>query len=52
MHLVRVMPGEPGFELRNFECVKCDQFVTKTVAADPMQSPAIRWLAEDLRAPK
>jgi hypothetical protein len=52
MHLARIMPGEPGFELRNFECVKCDEIITRTVAADPMQLDAARWLVGDLRPPE
>jgi hypothetical protein len=52
MHLARAMPGLKGFDLRNFECEKCDKVVTLTVAADPMTSDAIRWLAADLRPRK
>ena len=52
MNLARIMPGDPGFDLRNFECRKCDEVVTRTVASDPMQSDAVRWFAGDLKAPE
>ena len=35
MNLTRIMPGQRGFEMRNFECAKCDQFKTVTIEADP-----------------
>ena len=34
MNLTRIMPGQRGFEMRNFECAKCDQFKTVTIEAD------------------
>lgn len=53
MKLARTMPGPKGFDLRNFECVKCDNFfITVTVAADPMHSDIIGWLAGDLKPPE
>jgi hypothetical protein len=52
MDLARIVPGPPGFDLRDFECEKCDQVVTKTVASDPMRSDALRWFAGDLKPPK
>ena len=35
MSLTRVTPGLPGFDLRTFECRKCDRSVTKTVELPP-----------------
>lgn len=52
MNLARIMPGPKGFDLRNFECVKCDLFVTMTVAADPMHSDKTGWLAGELKPPE
>lgn len=52
MNLVRIMPGPKGFDLRNFECDKCDHVVMLTVATDPMKSDAMRWLAGDLKPPE
>ena len=52
MNLARIMPGPKGFDLRNFECDKCDHVVMLTVATDPMKSDAMRWLAGDLKPPE
>jgi hypothetical protein len=51
MSLARIMPGAPGFDLRNFECDRCDHVVTIRVATDPMKSDALRWLAGELKPP-
>jgi hypothetical protein len=51
MSLARIMPGRRGFDLRNFECGKCDQLITVTVSTDPMKSDKAGWLAGDLRPP-
>jgi hypothetical protein len=51
MSLARVMHGPEGYELRNFDCDKCDHVVTVTVATDPMKSDATRWLAGELKPP-
>jgi hypothetical protein len=45
------MPGPKGFDLRNFECVKCVHVVTLTVAADPIKSNNFGWLADELKPP-
>jgi hypothetical protein len=52
MHFTRAVAGLPGLDLRNFECAKCEVFVTKTVATDPMHSEATRWLSGDLKPPE
>jgi hypothetical protein len=31
MRLAQIVPGEPGYDLRTFECVACDQSVTNAV---------------------
>jgi hypothetical protein len=51
-HLARIRPGPKGYDLRYFECEKCDHVVTLTVATDPMKSGAMRWLAADLKPPE
>jgi hypothetical protein len=33
--------------LRNFECAKCDRFITVTVATDPMKSDKAGWIVGD-----
>jgi hypothetical protein len=48
MMLARIMPGPKGFDLRNFECDKCDHVVTLTIAADPMKSDLTGWLNGEL----
>ena len=52
MHFTRAAPGAHGFELRNFECAKCETFITKTIASDPMHSPAAGWLSSELKSPE
>jgi hypothetical protein len=52
MMLARIMPGPKGYDLRNFECDKCDHVLTQTVASDPLHSDAVRWLSGELRPPK
>jgi hypothetical protein len=51
MDLARIMPGPNGYDLRNFECDKCDCVTTVTVATDPMKSAAMGWLAGGLKPP-
>jgi hypothetical protein len=51
MNLARIMPGPKGYDLRNFECDKCDHVMTATVATDPMKSGAMGWLAGSLKPP-
>jgi hypothetical protein len=38
MMLAAIVPGLEGFELRTFECRKCDHSFTDAVAKDPMRS--------------
>jgi tRNA(Ile2) C34 agmatinyltransferase TiaS len=51
MDLARIMAGSKGYDLRNFECDKCDYVTTITVATDPMKSNAMGWLAGSLKPP-
>jgi hypothetical protein len=48
MSLARIMPGPKGYDLRNFECAKCDHAVTVTIDTDPMKSKAAGWLSGEL----
>jgi hypothetical protein len=48
MMLARIMPGPKGFDLRNFECHKCDHVLTMTIATDPMEFNAVNWLKDEL----
>jgi hypothetical protein len=51
MSLARITPGPKGFDIRNFECGKCDHVITVTVATDPMKSDKASWLAGELKPP-
>jgi hypothetical protein len=51
MNLARIMPGPKGYDLRHFDCEKCDHVVTVTVATDPMKSDNLGWLAGELKRP-
>jgi len=52
MMLARIMPGPKGFDLRNFECDKCDHVVTVTIPTDPMNSDVTGWLNGELGCEK
>lgn len=52
MMLARIAPGPSGFDIRTFECAKCDHVLTATIDADPMKSKAAGWLKGELRAPQ
>jgi len=41
-----------GYDLRNFECAKCDRFITVTVATDPMKSDKAGWIVGELKPPE
>jgi hypothetical protein len=53
MTLASVLPGPAGYDLRTFECVKCDRIATKLVPTDPMKTgDAPGWLKGELGSPK
>jgi hypothetical protein len=52
MTLARIAPGPSGFDIRTFECAKCDHVLTATAESDPMKSKAAGWLKGELRAPQ
>lgn len=49
--LSRIMPGRVKFDVRTFECVKCDHVEKAHVAVDPIQSDVFGWFLGELRAP-
>jgi hypothetical protein len=51
MMLVSVTPGPEGFDLRTFECKRCDHSFTTTIARDPMNAVSAGWVASELKAP-
>lgn len=52
MNLAQIMPGRPGFDVRTFECGRCDHTHILTVATDPMKSDKIGWLPGELKPPE
>jgi hypothetical protein len=52
MNLARIMPGPKGYDLRNFECDKCDHVETRTIRTDPMEADSANWTHSELKPPK
>ena len=51
MVLASIPPGPRGFDLRTFECKRCDHSYTTAIARDPMNAVSAGWLASELKAP-
>jgi hypothetical protein len=51
MMLAHISPGPTGFELRTFDCAKCDHVEQVAIASDPMKSGDVGWLVGELRPP-
>jgi hypothetical protein len=51
MMLARISPGPSGFELRAFDCPRCDHVEKIAIALDPMKSGDVGWLVGELRPP-
>jgi hypothetical protein len=51
MVFARISPGPTGFELRTFDCPKCDHIEKIAIASDPMKSGDVGWLVGELRPP-
>jgi hypothetical protein len=49
--LVRMAPGPAGYEIRTFECPKCDRFQRTLAVGDPMSGDAKGWLRGELKSP-
>ena len=49
--LATIAPGPEGFELRTFECRKCDHSFTNAVAKDSMNTVSTGWFVGELKAP-
>jgi hypothetical protein len=53
MTLWHIRPGPTGFELRTFDCSKCDHVEQIAIAShDPMQSGVVGWFTGELQPPK
>jgi len=51
MMLARISPDGEGYELRQFECPKCNHIVVERVATDPIAT-AGGLLSGELRPPQ
>jgi hypothetical protein len=51
MALARISPGPTGFELRTFDCSRCDHVEKIAIASDPMKSGDVGWLVSELQPP-
>ena len=49
--LARIAPGPAGYELRTFECPKCDRAQRTLVVSDPLSGDARGWLGGELKSP-
>jgi hypothetical protein len=52
MRLSHIAPGPTGFELRTFDCSKCDHLEKVAIALNPVRSGDVGWLVGELRPPK
>ncbi len=51
--LTGISLATPNYDLRTFECAKCDRISTRVIARDPMKTgEALRWLSGELKPPK
>jgi hypothetical protein len=50
MGLARISPGPTGFELRTFDCARCDHVEKIVIASDPTKSGDVGWLVGELPA--
>ena len=51
MCLARIAPGPTGFDIRTFECTKCQHVQILSVETDPMKSAKAGWQHSGLKAP-
>jgi hypothetical protein len=49
--LGHISPGPTGFELRTFDCAKCDHVEKIVIASDPTKSGDVGWLVGDVQPP-
>jgi hypothetical protein len=52
MRLSHIAPGPTGFELRTFDCSKCDHLEKIAIALNPVKSGDVGWLVGELQPPK
>lgn len=51
MMLASITPGPEGFDLRSFECRRCDHSYITAIARDPMNAVSAGWIASELKPP-
>jgi hypothetical protein len=51
MRLAHISPGPTGFEIRTFDCPKCDHIEKVAIASDPTKSGDVGWLVGELQPP-
>jgi hypothetical protein len=51
MKLARTSRGPTGFELRTFDCSRCNHVEKIAIASDPMKSGDVGWLVSELQPP-
>jgi hypothetical protein len=49
--LAHILPGPTGFELRAFDCAKCDYVEKVAIASDPTKSGDVGWLVGEVQSP-
>lgn len=52
MTLARIAPGPTGFELRTFDCTKCDRVEKVAIPSDPRESGDVCWLVGEPLPPR
>jgi hypothetical protein len=52
MGLAGISAGQPGVEVRTFECATCRRVEKVSLAIDPLKTDAVGWLASELRPPR
>jgi transposase-like protein len=51
MVLTGLEPGRQGYDLRTFECAKCNYARSVAVESDPMNARTSRWIFGELKPP-
>jgi hypothetical protein len=51
MTLASIGPGPTGFELRAFDCARCNHVEKVAIALDPMKTGDVGWLVGELQPP-
>jgi hypothetical protein len=52
MMLARIAPDGPGFELRSYECPKCEYVSVERVATEPLETCKGWLISKELEPPR